>query len=274
MVQKMLQERQMSKKKSQVDPSSVARSYSQYDEEYMQQSIKSNRYQNAGSEKYQQYDGMSPGQQRALQNNNTYHGGMPEAPPAEEFSNPEQLYDDNFKFDQISKAQGYQPSFLQLQAQDDPQYQDAVEFAKAQIQREMQRQNPDWHQQMENIQDLDSNLQDEAPEPQQLNIEKHRGRNTSKVSQKENYNSNQEVKYQQNPQYNHVQPKLYNATISHDIKSNMAKGKPPTNNKAQNMMYQADREFENNHTFQPAINNKFKSTKQRDVSRDERFKKL
>ncbi len=45
---------------------------------------------------------------------------------------------------------------------------------------------------------------------------------------------NKDIKYQKNPDYDHVQPKLYNATISHDIK--VANGKPPTNYKAQNIM--------------------------------------
>lgn len=34
-----------------------------------------------------------------------------------------------------------------------------------------------------------------------------------------------------NPAYDHVQPKLYNATVSHDMKQAVSKGKPPTTGK-------------------------------------------
>lgn len=39
-----------------------------------------------------------------------------------------------------------------------------------------------------------------------------------------------------NPAYEHVQPKLYNATVSHDIKQNAILGRPPTTGKAKEII--------------------------------------
>lgn len=39
--------------------------------------------------------------------------------------------------------------------------------------------------------------------------------------------------------YNHVQGKLYNPTVSHDIKQNIERGRPPATNKGQEIFHQA-----------------------------------
>ena len=69
-----------------------------------------------------------------------------------------------------------------------------------------------------------------------------------------------------------MQPKLYNPTISHDLKQNVAKGRPPTHNKAQEIHSQSETAFRQQHTFQPEINKTFRA--QKEESKQERFKKL
>ena len=46
-----------------------------------------------------------------------------------------------------------------------------------------------------------------------------------------------------NKQYDYVQTKLYSATISHDIKQTVSKGKPPMTGKAQEILNQAEATF-------------------------------
>lgn len=44
--------------------------------------------------------------------------------------------------------------------------------------------------------------------------------------------------------------------------------------KAQTILNQKENEFQQNHSFKPSINQKYKSKQPREVSRDERIKKL
>ena len=83
-----------------------------------------------------------------------------------------------------------------------------------------------------------------------------------------------EQKPKKNPIYDHVQPKLYNATVSHDIKQTISKGKPPMTNKAQEIYSQAQQNFNQQHSFKPQINHGFKVAPQRELSKEERWKKL
>jgi hypothetical protein len=58
--------------------------------------------------------------------------------------------------------------------------------------------------------------------------------------------------------YNHVQGKLYNPTVSHDIKQNITRGRPPATNKGHEMFIQAQQTFDQAHSFKPAINKDYK----------------
>ena len=45
-----------------------------------------------------------------------------------------------------------------------------------------------------------------------------------------------------NPAYEHVQPKLFTATVTHDMK-NVSKGKPPMTGKARELVMLEDEKF-------------------------------
>ena len=127
-----------------------------------------------------------------------------------------------------------------------------------------------------------------APEPQYLQVrEQSRGRsssqgrgirsNESRSASLRNREARTEIdksfkqKPSSNPLYDHVQPKLYNATVSHDIKQTMNIGRPPTTNKAQEILQQANNTFQRDHSFKPKINQTYKS---KEIPKDERLKKL
>ena len=67
---------------------------------------------------------------------------------------------------------------------------------------------------------------------------------------------------------------MYSATISHDIKQTVAKGKPPMTGKVQEILDQAENAFQRQHRFKPEINHNRSAKNLQAVPREERQKKL
>ena len=138
--------------------------------------------------------------------------------------------------------------------------------------------------------------EDDAPQPQYLNVNQQRnnsrGRamgansrsNSRSKSQKNRQgqeqftslrNTSQQKKaIKKNPIYDHVQAKLYNPTVTHDIKQTIAQGKPPMTQKAMEIQMQAQQNFARDHSFKPQINNDYKGAPQREISKEERWQNL
>lgn len=62
-----------------------------------------------------------------------------------------------------------------------------------------------------------------------------------------------------NPQYEHVQSKLYNPTVSHEMKRTSSRSRGIVQAKANQIKQQREEEFKNEHSFQPQINKNYKS---------------
>ena len=91
---------------------------------------------------------------------------------------------------------------------------------------------------------------------------KRLGKHKFSTSNQEDPTKPNKTIYNKNPEYAHVQSKVYTSTISHDLK----RGKPPTHQKTMEIKQQAENQFRQEYKFQPQINKNYRMKKDEPAS--------